>query len=274
MSARGLCRAAALGLAVGFASLAMPAVAHAQAQAPAPPQAARAAAPRPWTMIFGGGFMLDRSTADTHSINLMGSLVRVKPGSPWAQQVDGTVAYTRVEAGGFKQTVADSTDLKYLLRRQLAKRTALLIRPAYKRNTVQKVDYRVEELVGLEFVAATGRVGSLTFIPVGGAVQEEKNIPGFEKKTATVGGIQTATLTLRSANPEDSSAITEQLLYLPDLRNTEDYRVNFVVTLSNPIAGPFFVDVSYNFDREQVVQPGVDPTDQKVQVNFRMQLKF
>ena len=274
MSEHAQCRrAASLSAAFLFILVGAPS-AHAQQ----PPS------PRPWTVMFGGGLTFQNGTTDQKGINLRGAAIRLTPGSAWAQQVDADLSYMTVSGPGFEQTVADNNSVRYLLRRQLTPRTFLAIRPAFKRNTVQGVDYRLEEIVGVGFVLAPHARLGLTVIPVAGSVQQEKNIPGIDKKTLTAGVTQTGTIILRQrridpatnqpAEPDDSSKIEQQFLYLTDVRNSEDRRLQAQVALENPIAGAFFVDFIYSVDHENLVLGGLEGTDQRLQVNFRIQLRF
>jgi hypothetical protein len=201
------------------------------------------------------------AATDQAGFNLAGGLLRAAP--IWNQSLEGDTTYLRVSAKAFKQTVADSQNLRYTLQRDLNPRVFLAVRPAFKRNEVQKVDYRFEQIVGVGFRLVQKPKVQFAVVPMAGLVQQEKHIPTLNNKTEVAGVLETIAVPFNAM-----SSFTEMYLYQADLRNTDDYRMQFELRLNTQIAGPFGIQLAYTFDRENIVLGTVQQADQDFRVNF------
>lgn len=229
--------------------------AHAQtAPPPAPP-------PRGWHGTFGGGVQWHAAATDQTGFNLGGALLRVSP--IWSQALDGDLTYAKVKTTGLDQIVADAQNVRYTLQRDLRPRVFMALRPAFKRNEVQGVDYRFEETVGVGFRLVQQPKAQITVVPTLGLVQQEKNIAALNNETASGGVLQTVTVAINAM-----SSFSQMLQYQADLQNTDDNRLQFEMRLNTQIAGPIGLQLTYLFDRENIVVAGVNSADQDLRLSF------
>jgi hypothetical protein len=231
------------------------AFAQAPPAAPAPP-------PEGWHGTFGGGVGWHSAATKQTGFNLGGALLRVSP--TWTQALDGDLTYAKVKSTGFEEVVADAQNVRYALQRDLHPRVFMAFRPAFKRNEVQKVDYRFEETVGVGFRVVQHPKAQMTVVPTLGLVQQEKNIAAVNNETVSGGVLQTVTVPINAM-----SSFSQMFQYQADLQNTDDNRLQFEMRLNTQIAGPIGLQLTYLFDRENVVVQGVDSIDQDLRLSFQ-----
>ena len=80
-------------------------------------------------------------------------------------------------------------------------------------------------------------------------------------KTAIGGVAQTLAVPLST-----TSSFSQMFQYQADLQNTDDNRLQFAMRLNTQIAGPIGLQVTYLFDRENVVVAGVQNADQDLRL--------
>jgi hypothetical protein len=227
----------------------------APAQPPAPP-------PQGWHGTFGGGVQWHAAATDQSGFNLGGSLLRESP--IWKQALDGDITYSKVTTAGIDDVVADAQNVRYALERDLHPRVFMAFRPAFKRNEVQEVDYRFEETVGVGFRVVRHPRVQMNIVPTLGLVQQEKNIEALNNKTASGGLLETVTVPISA-----TSSFSQMFQYQADLQNTDDNRLQFEMRLNTQIAGPIGLQLTYLFDRENVVVAGVENSDQDFRLSFQ-----
>ena len=219
---------------------------------PAPAPAAPAAAPKEEKPHWQGQIMgaplllLEYGPTDQTTFALNGSIELIKPQLTYS--VDGDYTFGKVKGDGFDETVADEQRLSETVRRNLTKRTYVAVRPAFKRNKVQSIDYQFEELVGYGIILAEGPRGSLHLMPIGGAVQQKKNVPGFDGGTATAGVLQ-----ISAYKFNDVWRWQETFLFMQNFKHHDDYRSQFDAALRGKIYGPFALQIKFSNERDNVV---------------------
>jgi uncharacterized protein DUF481 len=199
-------------------------------------------------------------------LNLSGGVLRRSPTLNLA--LDGDETYAIVEVQGVDQTVADAQNLKFTLQRPLTPRTFLMFRPAYKRNSVQSIDYRFEELAGAGFRLADTDTDGPFFVDVvgvGGAVQQHKNIPAVDGGHAAGGFYENVNYEAR-----DRWRFDHFFLYLRQFKAREDYRLQVSNSLTVQMFKHVGLNASYSFDHENVVLAGEHHDDRRfaVSLNF------
>jgi hypothetical protein len=227
-----------------------------------PPAAAGPPAPDKMARAWHGGVMvgltLQSGVSDSRGLNVGAALFR-----KWGEDLSGVLelsyAYASVKFGDIEQTVANVQNHRILVRRELTPRMFLLFRPSYKRNTVQQVDYRVEELGGLGFRVVHHEGLTINAVPVIGAVQQRKNIPAVDGATGTAGFLESAEYQI---GPK--WAFSQFFLYLRDFTEGDDHRVQVAADITGAIRGPVGVKISYTFDRENVVLDASEKGDARI----------
>jgi hypothetical protein len=212
----------------------------------------------PWHGGVTAGLSLQSGVSDQVGINLGGALFR-QWGEDWTGVLEVSYAFANVKFGAVEQTVANVQNHRILARRALTPRTFLLFRPSYKRNTVQQVDYRVEELAGVGFRVVHHEGFTVNAVPVIGAVQQRKNIPAVDGATGTAGFFQSADYRIGPA-----WSFQQFFLYLRDFTEGDDHRVQVGAEIAGAIKGPVGMKLTYTFDRENVVLDASEKGDQRV----------
>lgn len=214
--------------------------------------------------------MWQSGVTDQFGLNLTAGMFRES--TPWSHVFETRYLYSKVRFSGVEQTVADAQYLEYQAVRSLAPRVFLAIRPSFKRNTIQDVDYRFEELIGLGFTVVKTAKVVLTVVPGGGGLQQRKHIPEVDGGSAIVGVYQGTTYTINAAWRFDQSA-----LYLRDLQPARDYRFQADATLKGAITPiraserlKLMLTVAYLFDHENVVLTAGEQQDQRLSVGIEV----
>jgi hypothetical protein len=232
------------------------------AQTPAPqqpPAAPQNPPPVKVQSILNVGVNFDTGVTDQAGLTLSGAILRRSP--LWSMALEGDEAYSDVTIEGVKTVVADAQNLKFTVERNLTPRTYLMVRPAYKRNAVQSIDYRFEELAGYGFRLADldpqGRL-QINAVPVAGAVQQKKNIPEVDGGHFAAGGFENIAYQLKPG-----WTVTHFFIYLKDFRAGKDYRLQTTNALVGEITHHVGLNVSYSIDHENVVFAGEQPDDRR-----------
>lgn len=216
--------------------------------------------PAPKSQWHGGGTVgltLQTGVSDQVGVSVEAGVFRLWP--RWSTALEASYSYAHVKVGAVEQTVANSQNHRLLVRRTLTPRTFLLFRPSYKRNTVQQVDYRLEELAGVGIVLAHDHGLTLNAVPVIGAVQQRKHIPAVDGATGTGGFLESAQYSINRA-----WSLEQFFLYLRDFTSGDDHRLQFSVKLNGAIRGPVGLQLSYTVDRENVVLDASEKADQRI----------
>lgn len=238
-----------------------PLLAAQQTQDAPAPQPATPSPPKEEPSQWHGGVMLgltlQSGVSDQRGVNLGGALFR--RWGDWGAVLELSYSYADVKFGAVEQTVANVQNHRILARRTLTPRTFLLFRPSYKRNTVQQVDYRLEELGGVGVRLVHHKGFTLNAVPVIGAVQQRKNIPAVDGATGTGGIFQSAEYTITKV-----WSFQQFFLYLRDFRSDNDSRVQVNAQVNGKIRGPVGLTLTYTFDRENVVVDASEKGDQRL----------
>jgi hypothetical protein len=209
---------------------------------------------------------LQAGVTDQRSISLSGAAFRRSPGS-WSVAIEGDHTHVSVKIGEAFLTVADSQNARVTLERDLTEVLYFVIRPAFKRNEVQAVDYRFEGLLGLGVRLLRNPRAQIDVLGAGGVVSQDKNVPAVDGTDGVAGVVQTSQFALGPM-----WRLSELALFLRPVDGGDDYRMQFQTSLTGAIAGPLALSVSYVMDHENVVLGGSESTDRRlsigVQVNF------
>jgi hypothetical protein len=233
--------------------------ASAQAPAPAQPEPVRWQGNAVVSVALSGG------VSDQRTISLSSEAFRRAEG--WSYAVQGDHTHASVKFGEDFVTVADSQNARFTAERDLSEVLYFVIRPAFKRNEVQAVDYRFEGLMGLGVRALRTPRAQLDILGASGFVSQDKNVPAVDGTSAVGGLVQTSQFVL-----SERWRLTQLALFLSPFNDSNDYRMQFQSALTGAIAGPLALSVSYNMDRENIVLGGNETTDRRlsvgVQINF------
>ena len=245
---------------------AVPAAAQA-AQAPAAPAVT-------WDRSVTGSVSWLSSTYSQTTISLSGEATRSS--EHWVHAIAGDETFASVKSGDTSTTVADSQALRYMGRymRTPTARVYYIVRPSYKRNATQAVDYRFEELFGVGFQVTKSDRFNLDVIPAAGGVQQKKNIEAVDGNHFAAGIYQNASGTLVekmvNGRLDQSWSWSQFLLYLAQPGGSDDYRLQFSAQLQGTIIPRLSLTVGYNFDKENIVLEGTQENDQRVTVGLRV----
>lgn len=236
--------------------------AHAQVPEPDPTQAPAAIR---WQGTVATSVSLQSGVTDQRMVNITGEAFRRAPGWSYSIQADHT--YASVKLDEEFQAVADSQNARFTAERDLNETLYFVVRPAFKRNEIQAVDYRVEGLVGLGAKLSQNPRAVFDVLGVGGVISQQKNVPEVDGTNPVVGVVQTSQFVF-----SPTWRLSEMALILRPFNASDDYRLQFQTTLVGAIAGPLSLNVSFSLDRENVVLGGNENADRRfmvgVQVNF------
>ena len=247
--------------------------------APASVQAAQAAPAAPstaWERSVTGSVMWMSSTQSQTAISLQADATGT--GTHWIHAIAGEENFVRVSFGGQSSTVSDSQSLRYLARYSKNKdaRVYYIVRPSYKRNATQSVDYRFEELFGVGFVAQKSKKFNLDLIPAAGGVQQKKNIEAIDGGHFAGGIYQNASGSIVDKRDPATQQVSQSwswsqfLLFLRE-QGSEDYRLQFQGQVQGTIIPHLSLTVMYQFDKENIVLEGNQENDQRVTIGLRIQ---
>jgi hypothetical protein len=248
-----------------------PAVASACGQTPP-----SAAAPAPaWTGSGSTDLSWQAAAIDQFTIGFAANISKLTP--RWSYFIQADYTYGTVTVGGVEQRVADSQHVRFLAERTLTPRTYLLLRPAFKRNELQGVDFQFEELVGYGLRVVTSDRTRLNLVPIGGAIQQRKRVDGVDGHDFAAGLYQTLGYRVTS-----DWNLVQWFLYLQDVRQARDHRLQGSATLAGRIMGPapaagappggaargltVSLTLTYRIDRENIAFAESAENDQRLSV--------
>lgn len=235
----------------------------AQAQTPDP---AAAPAPVRWQGNAAVSVSIQSGVTDQRSVSVNGEAFRAAVDG-WSYSLQGDHTYASVKLGETFQTVAESQNARFTAQRALTDVLYFVIRPAFKRNEVQAVDYRFEGLAGLGAQLSKNRRVMFDVLGVGGFISQDKNVESVDGTHPVAGVVQTSQVVI-----SPMWRLSELALFLRPFGAGDDYRMQFQTSLVGTIVGPLALNVSYNMDRENVVLGGNEKVDRRltmgVQLNF------
>jgi hypothetical protein len=226
--------------------------ARAGAQAVSAPPPPDPAEEKPhWTGDIMGAplLMWQFGVTDQTMFSLNGSIALIEPKASYS--FDGDYGYTKVKAEGFEQTVVDAQHLSFTARRELTKRTYLTVRPAFKRNKIQGVDYQMEELAGYGIIVTESARGTLHVVPIAGVLQQQKNVASVDGNSGTAGVLQIASFKLGPM-----WRWNESFLVMQNFKDSSDYRTQFSTELQGKIIGPVTMQIKFSHERDNIVALG------------------
>lgn len=248
----------------------IPTVVFAQTPPQPPPPAATPSTPPPVQVhsLLNIGVNIAKGVTDQVGVTVSGAVLRRSP--LWDLALEGDEAYSQVSVQGIDQTVADAQNLKFTANRNLTPRTYLMVRPAYKRNSVQSVDYRFEELAGygvrLADTAPNGRL-QINVVPVAGAVEQKKNIPDVDGAHAAAGGFESVVYQLKPG-----WTFNHFFIYLLEFHARQDFRLQTTNALVGAITQHIGLNISYSVDHESIVLAGENSDDHRLSFGLSLTL--
>lgn len=235
-------------------TLAAPGVAEAQAQAPP-------AEPIRWQGSVNASVSIQSGVSDTRSYSLGADAFRRNPGA-WSVSIQADHNHASFKIGPDFTTVADSQNVRFTAERDLNEVLYFVLRPAYKRNEIQGVEYRFEGLAGLGARLLRQPRAQFDVLGVGGFVNQDKNVEAVNGASGVGGVVQTAMFVITP-----TWRAQEMALYLKPFDN-DDYRMQFQVALNGQIVGPIGLNLSYSMDRENIVIGSSEKTDRRLTVGL------
>ena len=238
------------------------------ADAQTPPPAAPPSAPPPPSWNLRGSFNVVRQSA-TYDLNqvLVNGLSIVQRGKT-RYMTFGDITYTAISVSGKTQVQTDSDKIRFVASRSLTDRTYVEASSAYKRNVTQGVKYVVDQLVGVGIRFNKPGRGVFDVAGVAGALEQKKNLAAIDGTNFTYGALETLSGTRGPWQAEQT------LLFLQNSKNSDDYRLQFSVSLIGRIAGPVGVNFTYQIDRENVVAIGGKPKTETISAGVTLALPW
>lgn len=239
-----------------------------QALAQVPDQTqAPGAAPEPvkWHGMVGFSAAVQSGVTDQRTVTVNGEVFKPSEGKGWGYSLQGDDLYSSVKIGPDFQTVANAQTLRFTAERELTDILYFVVRPAYKRNTIQAVDYRLEGLVGVGAELSRSKRAQFDVLGVTGFISQEKNVEEVDGTHPAAGIVQTAQIALNKV-----WRLSEMGLYLRPFGAGEDYRLQFQVVLTGQIVGPLSLNTSFSVDRENVVLGTSANADRRFSVGVQL----
>jgi hypothetical protein len=212
---------------------------------------------------------------DQFNIGVTGDASKMTP--RWNYYLQGDYTYGTVTVSGVEQRVADTQHARFLAERTLTPRTFLLLRPAFKRNELQGVDYQFEQLAGYGLRVVVSERTKLHVVPVAGAIEQSKRVDPVDGLDFTAGVYQTLGYRLTPG-----WNLVQWFLFLQDVRQSRDHRLQGSATLAGKIIGPtpaagappaaaptgltVSLTLTYRLDRENIAFAETAENDQRVSV--------
>jgi hypothetical protein len=223
--------------------------------------------------------MLQNGVTNQRQFSLSGGAFRRNPDDnalTWSYGLQGDYTFASVEIEDVFQSVADSQNIRFTAERQLSERLYFVLRPAAKRNEIQGVEYRVEELGGLGVEVHESKAAEFDVIGVIGGVQEEKGIPESDGGSFAAGAIQTSEFGLPRG-----WRISQMFLYLAPFDDADDYRMQLHASITGAIfrrvdpkteavTKQLGMQLSYDIDRENLVVTSTGQADRKFMVGLQL----
>jgi len=239
-----------------------------QALAQVPDQTqAPGAAPEPvkWSGMAGLSAAVQSGVTDQRTVTVNGEVFKPSEGRGWGYSLQGDHLYSSVKIGPDFQTVANAQTVRFTSERQLTDVLYFVVRPAYKRNTIQAVDYRFEGLVGLGAQLSKSRRAQFDVLGVTGFISQDKNVDEVDGTHPAAGIVQTSQVALNKV-----WRMSEMVLYLRPFGAGADYRLQFQVGLTGQIVGPLALNTSFSIDRENVVLGSSANADRRFSVGVQL----
>jgi hypothetical protein len=254
----------------------VPAQAQAQAQAQDPPPVQdpnvappeQPAAPK---LKFAGsvtaGVSLESGRTDLNAVQIV-----LQGRRPYSRDgsftMGGTYTHgtTRPPGRSERFTVANHADASIGIEHNFGKRMVLMLRSQALRDTIQKIDYRFSEIVGLGVRLGTKRVQA-RIIPGLAFLVHDKNVAAENGFNLNYGLYQDLRITL-----PNNWTLTELISASHDVRDNSDLIFSGDVRLTGAITKRLGVQLSYHYDYEDLVPAGVEPRYQKIIAGVQISL--
>ena len=221
-----------------------------------------------WQTTATISIMLQNGVTDQRQIAMSGESFRQIPeGHPdaWKYAIQGDYTYASVKIGDAFTAVADSQRLSFTAEREMTEHLFFVVRPAFKRNEIQGVEYRLEGLGGLGVEVHEGKFAEVDVIGVAGGVRQEKGVPEADGSSFVVGTVQTSQWALAQG-----WGLRQMLLYLQPLDDSDDYRLQLQTALTGAITRHLAVSIGYDFDRENLVIGASRRADRRLSVGVQL----
>lgn len=161
---------------------------------------------------------------------------------------------------------------------ETANEYAVFVKPAYAlstrfkayvlgswdRNPFLGISTRWQEGIGVSFGAVQGPKNFLTF-DAGFSLFQQDFTSGLSSSFPTARGQVTYKYALT-----DKAYLQEIFVYLPNLQDGNDYRMNNDLSIVAPVAGPIALKASYIFQYQNAPQPGFGTTDNLYTTGFQV----
>jgi hypothetical protein len=231
--------------------------------APAQPAPAQPAKPPEPPHIFSGtltaGISLESGQTDLNATQFM-----VQGQRPYSR--DGTFTmkggYTRATAkppgSPTRFKVADRLEANVGIEENYGKRWVLMVRGQALRDTIQRIDYEVEQLTGFGVRLEKKRV-QLRVVPGIALLSHDKNIQIENGFNINWGVYQDVKIAVAKA-----WMFTEYINYSHDIKDKDDYVLATTSNLTGAITKRIGLQLSYQYSYERLLPPGVEPWYQKI----------
>jgi hypothetical protein len=223
-----------------------------------PPPPATTPPPHKFTGSATVGVSLESGRTD-----LIGAQVMFDGRRPYSAtgSFDASFAYTRAEAGhpgghGPRETVADRLTATFDVEQNYGKRLVMMLRAQALRDPIAQINYRFGEMAGLGVRLENARVQA-RLVPGVAFLTDDMHMvdDGFrvhfglyEDLNAKIGPVWT---------------FSQFLGISRDVTQADDYIVNLDAKLTGAITKHLGIQLSYLFNYEKMLPPGVEPSYQK-----------
>ena len=154
--------------------------------------------------------------------------------------------------------VADRLEANVGIEENYGKRWVLMVRGQALRDTIQRIDYEVEQLTGFGVRLEKKRV-QLRVVPGIALLSHDKNIQIENGFNINWGVYQDVKIAVAKA-----WTFTEFINYSHDIKDKDDYVLATTSNLTGAITKRIGLQLSYQYSYERLLPPGVEPWYQKI----------
>ena len=265
MRERGIRSLVVMGIAI-VAALA-PSSARAQAPAAAAQPAKPPEPPHKLTGNLTVGISLESGQTDLNATQLV-----IQGQRPYSRHGRFTMkggytrATTRPPGSPAKIKVADRLEANVGIENNYGERWVLMVRGQALRDTIERIDYEVEELTGFGVRLGKKRV-QVRVVPGLALLSHDKNLQIENGFNINWGVYQDAKIAVAKG-----WTFTQYINASKDIKDKDDYVFAADASLVGAITKRFGLQLSYQYSYERLLPPGVKPWYQKIvaglQVNF------
>jgi Protein of unknown function, DUF481 len=175
-----------------------------------------------------------------------------------------TRATTRPPGAPALVTVADRLEGNFGIEHNYGRRLVLMVRAQGLRDSIERIDYEVEQITGLGVRFGNERV-QVRVVPGLALLDHDKNIQTENGFNTNWGVYQDVKATLAPG-----WALTEFVSTSRDVKDENDYVVAVDLRLTGAITKRLGVQLAYQYSFERLLPPGVEPVYQRIMTGLQI----